>query len=402
MYRKNSTLFTWQQVCFGVALPLSSGALIQSFLLSFGISSVAVGVFTSLYSMVQVFTMLLCIVVADRIRNLKMAYAWCTLPQIPFYILMALFCLHRSGAKTVLLTADISIAVASLFIGVNCVLVYKLPYLLIDMKNYGKVLSVIGVFSGIGGVLFSVGLEYLIGKFPYYAVMFGAFLFCGVLLIVAFVLNCRFKIFRIPGQVSEEKVPFWQVLKHRSFLVMVGPNLVRGIGYGVLAMLPVFAVHDFAATEKMTALLVVIINIANILSSALLLVLLKRFSSRTLCFWFSSVLAVTLALLGFSKSWVFYLIVFAVLNCGNCAFNYAAPVFFSEIVPFEIMGGYTSIRMILTTGGTALGSLICGLLIDRVPTVWILLIFAALQFVCGAVFGLYPRIERRFASPKTE
>ena len=64
-----------------------------------------------------------------------------------------------------------------------------------------------------------------------------------------------------------------------------------------------------------------------------------------------------------------------------------------QIVPYRISGSYTSVRMVLTTGGTALGSAFAGWLLENHGTTEAILLLTVtagvLQLVSGVIYSVY-------------
>ena len=64
----------------------------------------------------------------------------------------------------------------------------------------------------------------------------------------------------------------------------------------------------------------------------------------------------------------------------------------TQIVPYEQMGAYTSLRMMLMTGGSSLASLVGGLLIGNIPSFLLFTIAAGMLLICVVVYYLYAGI----------
>lgn len=392
--KNNILYFALFSIISNIVLLFSSGALIQSFLLSFGLSEIKVGVITSLYSVTQVMTMVLCSLFSDKIRSIKKVVSYSALPQIVFYIAMSIFCvINNVNSVVVYIVAFISVFIQGMALGICNIFIYKLPYLIINMDDYGKISSSIGLIAGVLGVGISAIVKILINSFSYYYVMFGCFSLSVVLLLLQFIFALKIKeVFS--HEDSHEKIHFYDVFKHKSFLILSLPNIFRGICLGMTQMIPVFAVKQFNADSNMTASIVVILNIASFLGSFAFLFTEKRMRLNILCFISNMLFVVPLAAMSLVDNWMLYLSFYFIANIGLYTFSTAVPVYVTKIVPFEIMGAYTSWRMLFTTGGTALGAFICGALIDKVSVPVIMLGVLLLQFICGAVYGLYPIFDK--------
>lgn len=402
-YRKNAVILGFQMTVTTTILLYTSGAFLQSFLLSFGVSAAKVGFVTSAYSLTQIISMVFCAFVSDKIKNIKRVFSFCALPQIFFYIAMALLCIvKKPDADIVFLVTIITLFILGIFLGVMNILVYKLPYLVMNMNNYGRFLSITGIVVGVFGVIVSAAGKFFIKNFDYYTVMLISFLICAALVVAEYIFCSKLKTVNNPENPKKERISFLEVFKHKSFLILAIPNLFRGISIGISGMIPVFAMKDFNANADMTASLSVILNVASILSSVALMFILSKFKGNTLCFWSSLLFCVPLFAMAFTKSWEWYLVLYFVFYFWLNVFGSAVPIYVAQIVPYEMMGGYTSLRMGLTTGGTALGSMISGALVSTVSASGMLITAAVLQLVSGAVYGLYPYIQGRMEEIKIQ
>lgn len=392
--RKNTVSYISYNVITATLLIFSNGALIQTFLLSMGVSESKIGYFSSVYNFTQVLTMIFCSLISDRIKNIKKMIALCSLPQIFFYVAMAFFCIYDANTDTVFITALITLFLLGIFLGIINVLIYKLPYIIMDINSYGRVTSIIGIFSGILGVAVSAGVKLLIDSYEYKTVMLLCFVACAVLLIASFAMVMCLKVVNDGEYDGNEpkKAKFYDVFKHKSFIFLSPANIFRGLAAGITAMIPVFAVRQMKADAGMTASMVVVSNVANIVCCFGYMLAMNYIKPNLLCFITSVVTLVPLIGMAFTDSWMAYLILYSIYNIGIFGFSMAVPVYVTKIVPYSIMGSYTSWRMMLTTGGTALGSLLSGVLISKISIAGIMLLAVALQFFSGLIYGLYPRL----------
>ncbi len=122
---------------------------------------------------------------------------------------------------------------------------------------------------------------------------------------------------------------------------------------------------------------------------------IKFVKQNQLCFIATCFYVLPIVGMVLTKNWTVYLALYFLHSLGSYAFSMAVPVFVTEIVPYEIMGAYTSWRMMFTTGGTAVGSLLSGFLLSVWGVRPILLWACALQFLSGLVYGAYPLITRK-------
>ena len=95
---------------------------------------------------------------------------------------------------------------------------------------------------------------------------------------------------------------------------------------------------------------------------------------------------------------VFYVLYF-IICCAFYSNNIAGALYPSEYVPYEDIGAYTSVRLIVMTLGQAIASYAVPGLLEVLPTALLLTMFGAAQLVSGLLFLRY---DRRYVHPKTK
>ena len=164
---------------------LTSGTVLQTFLMENGFSENTTNVVISIFQIVNIVVMMLCSRLADRVKNVIRAYAGLFLLYIPMVIMLAVIS-FSSGITTVLaILLFVGMALYSTGSGLNCSMAYKLPYVIFDISQYGRVCSVAGILTGIFGVAVSLLLTWLQGTLGYSTAMKVMFLLCIPLTLAA-------------------------------------------------------------------------------------------------------------------------------------------------------------------------------------------------------------------------
>ena len=140
-----------------VVTTVIAGSVLQTFMLEKNISEDSVGLYFSIMQAVQIVTMLLLSKKSDTRKNIIGASGVVYLLIIPFILVLTGLCFFDFG-RTFLLIMVFGL-VANFSLGWSSVLGYKLPYHIMDMKNYGSWSGIAGVLSGVVTLLFSILLR---------------------------------------------------------------------------------------------------------------------------------------------------------------------------------------------------------------------------------------------------
>ena len=85
-----------------------------------------------------------------------------------------------------------------------------------------------------------------------------------------------------------------------------------------------------------------------------------------------------------------------IIHCAYASNNLAGALYPSEYVPYEDIGTYTSVRLILMTAGQAIASYAVPYLLEAIPAALMLALGGAAQLCSGLLFLYY---DRRWAHP---
>lgn len=394
---KNITASISIDILTGLSALLSAGALWQGLLLHYGLSSAQVGILTSAASIVQAIAMFLNIYITDRVRSPIRTMLLCNFPVLLFFIVLTVLCFIGEAAFAFPLLLG-AVIVYNFFEGLRGIITYKVPFLLYQMEKYGRITAISGVCINIFTTLASLGIPVMLKVWDYDRGMQLLFA-CGVLSIVGrIVLNAILKpLSDAPAEVSSEaaKAPLTTLLKDKSVQALFLPNFVRGLSMGIVGSIALIAAHDYTQDSSELAMLVSVGTIASILGNAIFTVLSKEKLVKTLCLLSSVGLFVFCAALIIPGSWIWFLAIYLLLyTCYNIV-NSTIPVLVAQFIPYEIIGGYSSLRMMITTAGTALSSMVVGFLMEKAApgdstyTIILLLVCGLAQLYCGFAYYQY-------------
>lgn len=367
-----------------------AGTVIQTFMLEYGISGEKVALFSSAMQIAQVISIICTSVFADKFRSIIRITAWVQFLPVILSAILLFFSIKTGISPTVtfriIFTGSI---VANIFIGMDSVFGYKLPYHIFDIADYGTVTNISGVLNGILGAFFSSVLVYFTAKYSYFSSM-RAFFFAGIIFFTgAFASALSYK--QIPFEHSEAKKEKTNLLKYKPFTVLIIPNLLRGLCYGVSTVPTVIGYHYGIIDSSTASIIVLLTQISGITGCFIYSQISrrKRGKDRLILLISSIATAIFMPLMLVGRSTPMFLISFFLLSFAINFVNYGVPIIVVNIVDYEYAGQYSAWRMMLHTLGTAIGSGIIIKMFDAIGGLPTLIVAGLCQLVSGIVYYVY-------------
>ena len=380
----------------GVANIFFSGTLLQAFLASHGVSSERIGMLSATFSIVQMVTMLLFSAAVDKLKEplKKSSLILAFLPL--FYLEMLPFAFAGNVSEQALFSAAMAAGVAqSVFLGLNGILDYRIPYQIIDMRNYARFNSYAGIISGVLSVSVSSFVTFALARFAMDSVMGAMYALAAVCMAAASFFTGRMKPIDSPQTASRGKDSgLLATIKLPAFRVLLLPNLMRGFNTGVLGMLATIAIHELGISAAQTSSMSVIYTVAAIGGAYGFMRLARRIRVHWLYFGASILMCCLLPLLLPAGNYAVFAAVYAVLVLGQAFADNACPVLVAKLVPYECIGSFTSIRIGTYTGGISLGAMAAGFVLGRMPVLWLMLFSGLMQLGSGLVYYLFARANK--------
>lgn len=358
-------LFT---ACANIVLIFSSGAIIQSFLSSVGLSAKQIGVYTLCISVVQILTLLLSTFLTDRFKNIPRTIGLFTLPALLFFAVMIFLCVCPVGnPKRVFFLAVFACFFWNFFYGLRIVMEYKLPYYIADISEYPRLSNISGIILSVLGVVVSGLFIFLSKRFSYRGVIGVCFVLSlfFALLAAASVLSLKNEKPTACPRAQNSKIGLALFsLPQTKYLAV--PAVIRGIGNGIMGMAAVVMLSCVTDDPVISSLLATVTAAATVFSCFLYSKIYRKIKTVRLMLIGGIIQAVALLFL-LSGSTAVFLVFYFIAFAGEAIVDYGTPVYVTEIVPYEQIGGYTAIRMLLFTGGVAIGNYLAGMLSSAKP-----------------------------------
>ena len=368
----------------------AGAALTQTYMAALGLPERMIGTVVSAMSIVNIAASVIFSKFSDNSKNTQKSLSALFAVIAATYLFFTLFSFRLD--LTLTLTFILLIAagfVQSVSIAVRNLYEYKLPFLMFNMDKYAHYVTLDGVIAGVFGVLFSVTFNIVMHQFEYFTAMRAGFFFAFLMTALAaganqqFVLKTRHE---LSPHISAAPTKLSSIIKHRDFAVLALPNFLRGIAGGVVNMAALIALNSNILDRKGTAYIVTATTVGNIAGSLLYTIFSRRVDDKTMCL-VGSALMFPMVFMG-STGPVGYVTMFFFANLGLRTISHAYPLMVYKLISFEIIGTYNTLRMILTTTGTAAATYLTGRLLGSIP-VWSFFVVAYIGQVISAAFYLH-------------
>lgn len=393
----NILKFYIQNIVIFVMSVVLGGAILQTVLIEYGMAESTVNIYCSVMQVVQMLVMLMISPRVDRIKNVIGAVAYSILPSLPLTVFVCMLCIFN----------NISVAMVTILVfafgllynfsqGINQILSYKLPYHIIDMSQYGKILAISGVIGGIVTFVFSTIMSYFQTNSDYFDVIIWCFVITFGLVIVYFVSGITMKE-NMNTDIEPDKKEKINLFTYRPFYVLALPNLMRGFCLGIINLSVTIGYYEGVIGASSATALVVITNAITILSCSVYSPISKKIGECWMILVASIVVFVSMPMMFVQNSTAFYLGFYAVAYFFIIIINYAVPIAVYRVVDYDVIGQYNAWRLLTNALGIAIAGFVCTPMLDFFGPVLTMIISAGMQLVSGTVYFLYVRkIEKKF------
>ncbi len=391
---ENTKKYYLYHTLYAIALSFCSGSILQAFLLGVGLAESQIYAYDAAINIAQVGLMALSVFFSDRIRSSGRFVAANCFTLVPLCAILAAAgfgLLHAS----ILFFPLIAVAILSYcFMGVNNTVCYRLPYEVIDMKQYGRVTAACGMLSGAFTFGLSLFYSFVLSKRAAPSTSAVFFTFAILFLLLAGTTVLRMK--KRPVSLAPASRGFGTaVFKNKKTWILLLPNFFRGIATGVIALFAVVAVSAGVIPKEQAASLVILLQLATFCGNFLFFHLSRKRKVRSILLFAAISMCILLPLsLAFPSAIVFFILYF-LIRLFMIMVDNAIPVSVTEFIPYAQIGAFTSIRMMVFTLGQAAASLFLLLTEGRLPYPIIFLLIALFQMFCCLSYFFVARASEK-------
>ena len=353
--KKNSIKYLLSENLYLITGLLTTGTILQTFLLEMGINEKTISYFEAIMLLVQSASIFLFSGYIEKRSDIKGLYICANLFKNVLIIPMLVFCFYRGIS---ILNAFVIICAVALLsqisYGIQTVASYKYPYHVIDMKNYGSLLAASGILGHICAAAFSYMIMLLNEKLGFFNSMRYILIF-GLLLTGASALTVASTKVINEYETNKKSCTDLSIFRYKPFYTLLVPNLLRGLFSGVISVAAIIGYYNKALDSESAIVLVVIIEIASIIGTFIYSRICRKNIDGKIILLFSVLTSFSLIFISTSSKYVF-IVSFLIAKVVSSVIDIAIPVAVTKIVDYSHIGRYTALRMLTHTVGTALGS----------------------------------------------
>jgi hypothetical protein len=284
-------------------------------------------------------------------------------------------------------------AIYCVVIGAYNILSYKLPYAVMDMRDYGRLSGLSSALGGGASLLVSLLLTALTGAIGYFTAMRGAYIATVAFAILAVLVTLGMRERSEAPQSAEKAAPVEKaagLLFYRPFTILILPNLLRGFVSGVVAMAVTIGYACGLMDAESASIAVVITGAVSLVGSLTYAAIASRIRSGLILLSSGIAVALLLPLSVLFESTALYLTLYGVTYFFIMQIDHAVPVAVTKFVDYDMISRYTGGRMLLHTLGTSLAGFVAVGICRAVGPVFLMLIAAValLSFAMSYYFYL--------------
>ena len=372
-----------------------TGTLLQTFLLENGFKESTLTALISFFQLLQTATLLVFSAVSDKIKRVipitAIGFLLCV-PIAIYYIFVAIL-------PSIEINLTLFVTFSSLFYlfsGIYSIISTKLQYLVIHKEDFGKFVSFVSLLCGILGVVCSALISALQLVLPFNTIMTWVYILTAVSCFVAMALVLTLKPIKTDNNEIKETRASQNLLKYKPFVHLILPNLLRGLGAGIIGYLVTVGYYLDILNSESASIVVIVTNFSTIGASFLLTLIDGRVKYRTTLLVSGILIFITLPLMVISKSAVLFIIFYGITYLSYQVINVTIPIVITRIVDYDMIGKYTGGRMLLYTIGTSLVGFICIPLFDTIGVFTTLVIAGATQLFTSIFYYIY--LKKHFAN----
>ena len=354
---RNSFKYTLSQVFYVCTGLLTAGTVLQTFLLELGLDEQTIAGFESIMLAVQSLSMFVFARTIEDKKDIRGIYATTTLFSDIMLLPMLMLCFI--GVKSL----GLAFGVICMFTlinrvlgGVKIVSMYKLPYQIIDMKNYGRLTAISAIASGICAVLFSTLITVLNRRYGFFESM-KYVIVAGIFMVVLSYFSIVTSKIINEHKSTKDNLSYGEIFRYKPFYKLLFPNLLRGIYLGIFNVAVVIGYHNGALDSNGAIALTLVTQASQVLGAFVYSKVCQSKHDGRLILVFALMSIAPLAFIVTSSTYVFF-ISFYIAKLLTIVVDNAVPVAVAKIVDYKHIGRYSALRLFTNTLGTAIGSAI--------------------------------------------
>ena len=370
-----------------IALGLG-GTLLQTFLIENGFAEENVTVLLSVLQVIQIATIFFFSAIADKLKGYKnmMAIAGFAIIPLNLYFILLSFSPGNTGGVFWFLALG---AIYNIYLGVNNILSYKLPYTIMDMSRYGIYNSVSGIVSGVLGLGAAALISFLQARFDFFAIMRVFYIVTVIFTLLMTAATFSLKESTEKLELGGGEVKKSNVLKYKPFLVLIIPNVLRGFCTGIIDMITAIGYFIGRLDKESAAILMTVVSLTAIVASLVYSLIARKIREKYILLGSSILVVVFMALMILIKGTAAFITFYALAYFFIYLVSISVPVSIARTIHYDIIGQYSGGRMLLHTLGITIAGFVCIPMIKLLGAELSLIISGCMQLISGFCYYLF-------------
>lgn len=379
----NKVLYFVYTILYTTGFMFCSGTILQTFMISAGLSETTISAYNAVIQFVQAAVIFVMAFVADKIKKVLKVYALIIL-SITIIAVGLVFCVFvRSDLTAVKLIIFGSSIVAYLMIGIRNAVDYRIFYEIFDMKELGRLMGIAIAVSGLVSFGVSAAYSYAVSNYDYYDVMIVFFILSAVMILISFVASYNYKKVNETPQIEQKPGLELSAFKNKVTLQLAVPGFFRGFSSGIFALITVVGFSGGILNIETATYVSLITQLTSFAGNIVFSLTNRKIRSSAAVLISSVMLGIALPLSIVTGNLIPFLIFYAITNFAYVIINVSIPILVCEIVPYDQIGSFTCIRMMIYTLGSVVASIVYKPLADLIGYLWLFILAGILQVICG-------------------
>jgi len=381
------------------SIPLYTGEVYQAWFFRLGIKTDQIAFIGIPGTIVGYVMMLLSCALSDRITNRMRAFLLLTLCSCSGALGYLIMALGPSCFRTLAGVATISIIMA--IFGSLTNPFYATVSAMIDCRTIhnsirGRFWSIFGMIGGVVGLAFGAIATYVLKYVaaPYnFAICFA--MAVAMTVAATFVLRGLKDLPDLVNETVAKKESVWKdimkIIKLREFRILMPANLLRGMGDGAGGYITYLAFKQLALGDEYAGYTTLLGYVALFASYALIGATFDRFGAGKVLPFVEVLLVIGLIGAIVTPSAYVFLAFYLLWKTMQMLEASAIPLAHYQIVPTEVMGNFSGVRLMMLNITAGLSGTLTGIALAHFAPLLVFSICAVIKLAAGAVYcyGLY-------------
>ena len=394
-FTRSNLVKSWLYSAFQTA-SASLLSILSVFFLFFGMTELQIGFHASITSILGLVVSLSCSGIPAGFSDSRKPIGVMLVIRAVLILGYTLFCIWTVPTNLFYIAMLCIGSVMAVEASLRCIFEYKIPYELYDISHYSTYIGYSSLFNGIVNTALGVLLPVFYSLYDFVAVTRCCLFAAIVFHVLALLVNLSRKPLKKQSEIdlTQNKLKVNPIndlnmlLHNKDFLSLIVPNILRGFGGGIIALIAVIVIKEFGVTEGEATIITSVTGIATLLSSVIYVYMARHLGTPLSCL-IGGILFGTICI-SMTGSYIQFLVIYCIAYIGYNIVGSAIPNMVYQSVDQSIISPFHTWRMALTSLGSAAITPVYGYLINVLPGYQLAMIsFLSLLLCTAGYYGYY-------------